>query len=487
MSTSALTTPPKPGLPTPPSLRAAVDEERQAKDRAQAIDRAVARVTRDMDRVDFSSDRRGALERREKVALGAATAVAAARRSRRRRRPRRSRPAPRRRRSAATKSGARARRGDAHEVSACSCKSCGRSRGDIGGRRARQVGAAGLCRIRRDGRPELVGAGAPRLVEPCVESTSASGADNSQLGRAVKPASPRRRQAWRRGVEDDDATIGSTRTPRFPRRSAGDSLRADPEYYDEARWAPLVYNTRPWRCRHAAVVCGSVGGRADSHTCLIGVPRGVHPRGVCCGGGGAGLERRCDKAQALGRGAATSDVGYTWRSVVELSQDEAKADTALWVGFARSILPAPFAAAFMTYSGSFASCPSGLRRGRGAGRCRGGGYGIAATGPSPRRRTGGRTPYSKQARKACARVPSPRPRHWLVRPVRWSWKWRPNSRVRLRVGRSGAGPRRRGPGADARRRGGGGGRGRPARRPGRRRRRRPGCPSRSHGGTSRRR
>ena len=64
----------------PQSLRAAVEEAKSVKrkDReAQAIDRAVARVTRDMDRVDFSSDRRGALERREKVALGAATAVAA--------------------------------------------------------------------------------------------------------------------------------------------------------------------------------------------------------------------------------------------------------------------------------------------------------------------------------------------------------------------------------------------------------------------------
>ena len=75
---------------------------------AQAIDRAVARVTRDMDRVDFSSDRRGALERREKVAPGGD--------GRRRGRDvdgggagrRRSRPAPRpRRRSAATRSGAR--------------------------------------------------------------------------------------------------------------------------------------------------------------------------------------------------------------------------------------------------------------------------------------------------------------------------------------------------------------------------------------------
>ena len=74
VSTSALTTPPT------QSLRKAIDEAKSVKrkDReAQAIDRAVARVTRDMDRVDFSSDRRGALERREKVALGAATAVAA--------------------------------------------------------------------------------------------------------------------------------------------------------------------------------------------------------------------------------------------------------------------------------------------------------------------------------------------------------------------------------------------------------------------------
>ena len=74
VSSSALTTPPT------QSLRKAIDEAKSVKrkDReAQAIDRAVARVTRDMDRVDFSSDRRGALERREKVALGAATAVAA--------------------------------------------------------------------------------------------------------------------------------------------------------------------------------------------------------------------------------------------------------------------------------------------------------------------------------------------------------------------------------------------------------------------------
>ena len=74
VSASALTTPPT------QSLRKAIDEAKSVKrkDReAQAIDRAVARVTRDMDRVDFSSDRRGALERREKVALGAATAVAA--------------------------------------------------------------------------------------------------------------------------------------------------------------------------------------------------------------------------------------------------------------------------------------------------------------------------------------------------------------------------------------------------------------------------
>ena len=51
VSASALTTPPT------QSLRKAIDEAKSVKrkDRgAQAIDRAVARVTRDMDRVDFS-------------------------------------------------------------------------------------------------------------------------------------------------------------------------------------------------------------------------------------------------------------------------------------------------------------------------------------------------------------------------------------------------------------------------------------------------
>ena len=132
-----------------------------------------------------------------------------------------------------------------------------------------------------------------------------------------------------------------------------------PEYYDEApRWAPLVkYNTPTMEvpATQPLFVDRSAAVRSRTLVSLVCPAVSILAASVAVVAE-QDSRRRCDKAQALGRRrfATSENVGYTWRSVVELSQDEAKADTALWVGFARSILPAPFAAAFMTYSGSFA-------------------------------------------------------------------------------------------------------------------------------------
>ena len=132
-----------------------------------------------------------------------------------------------------------------------------------------------------------------------------------------------------------------------------------PDYYDEApRWAPLrKYNTPTLEvpATQPLFVDRSAAVRSRTLVSLVCPAVSILAASVAVVAE-QDSRRRCDKALALGRRrfATSENVGYTWRSVVELSQDEARAETALWLGFARSILPAPFAAAFMTYSGSFA-------------------------------------------------------------------------------------------------------------------------------------
>ena len=231
----------------PKSLRAAVEEAKSVKrkDReAQAIDRAVARVTRDMDRVDFSSDRRGALERREKVALGAATAVAAGATL--------TAAAP----AAAVAAGAAATAAiggykewgalraaaNAHEVSAVAVSAAAEAEEIL----------AGAERV-KSVLPVCVVLGATALA-PQLVGARFTGTRRARDGRRADPRVLRRGAALGAASEIQHADHGGT----------GD----------------------------AAVVCGSVRGRAESHTCLIGVPRGVHPRGVRGRGGGAGLEEK---------------------------------------------------------------------------------------------------------------------------------------------------------------------------------------------------
>ena len=186
-----------------------------------------------------------------------------------------------------------------------------------------------------------------------------------------------------------------------------------PDYYDDApRWAPLQkYNTPTMEvpATQPLFVDRSAAVRSRTLVSLVCPAVSILAASVAVVAE-QDSRRRCDKAQALGRRrfATSENVGYTWRSVVELSQDEAKADTALWVGFARSILPAPFAAAFMTYSGSFAlAAPvaSAVAAAQAAYHLTAAEYGIARATESVAAK--GRTAavadaYSKQARKACA-------------------------------------------------------------------------------------
>ena len=357
-------------LQTPPtqSLRKAIDEAKSVKrkDReAQAIDRAVARVTRDMDRVDFSSDRRGALERREKVALGAATAVAAG----------------------ATLTAAAPAAAVAAGAAATAAIGGYKEWGAL--RAAANAHEVSAVAVRAAAEAEEILAGAERVksvLPVCVVLGATATALSSSAPALLELLEP--------------AT----------------AVEQIPDYYDEApRWAPLrKYNTPTLEvpATQPLFVDRSAAVRSRTLVSLVCPAVSILAASVAVVAE-QDSRRRCDKALALGRRrfATSENVGYTWRSVVELSQDEARAETALWLGFARSILPAPFAAAFMTYSGSFAlAAPvaSAVAAAQAAYYLTAAEYGIARATESVAAK--GRTAavadaYSKQARKACARVP----------------------------------------------------------------------------------
>ena len=103
-----------------------------------------------------------------------------------------------------------------------------------------------------------------------------------------------------------------------------------PEYYDEApRWAPLLnYNTPTMEvpATQPLFVDRSAAVRTRTLVSLVCPAVSILAASVAVVAE-QDSRRRCDKALALGRRrfATSENVGYTWRSVVELSQDEAQA------------------------------------------------------------------------------------------------------------------------------------------------------------------
>ena len=352
------------------SISAAVEEAKFVPRRdleAQAIDRAVARVTRDMDRVDFSSDRRGALEGREKVALGAATALAAG------------------------AAGIAAAPAAMVAAGAALTAAVGGYEEWAGLRAAANAHEVSAVAVRAAAEAEEILASAERVksvLPVCVvlgATATALSSSAPALLEMVKPAAT----AWP-SQNTDVYYDKSSSNPFLKYKTPTLETPVQPPVFVDRSAAVRTRTLVSLVCPAVAILAASVAVVAEQDS-----------------------RRRCAKAQALGRRrfATRGDVGRTWRSVVELSQDEAKADTALWVGFARSILPAPVAASILSYTGSFALAAPvacGVAAAQAAFYLAAAEYGVARATESVASK--GRTAavadaYSKQAMKACAWVP----------------------------------------------------------------------------------